>query len=278
MAAGYIYVLQNPAYGRYAIKIGLTTRLPDVRARELYSGSSGVPLEFSVAVAYSVGDCKVAERQIHKRLKAFRMNNRREFFRSSPAVASAIVYETCCWVNTDLGLPSPAVFRFSARPSRKNPSKAACRKPEAHELADTQEVQEVLLIDARKLRESPLGTSVLSAEQVDRAGIICMQMAQVFPEGEEKWHESFSRDSNPESELRIWEHITKAYLTVEEVEFASEALKAEAFDLLLMRSMAPTSEVLERINLKHFSPKSAKRLLQAYELKPKPLRVILDKT
>jgi hypothetical protein len=275
MAAGYIYVLQNPAYGRYAIKIGLTTRLPDVRARELYSGSSGVPLEFSVAVAYSVGDCKVAERQIHKRLKAFRMNNRREFFRSSPAVASAIVYETCCWVNTGLGLPSPAVFRFSARPSRKNPSKAAFRKSEEHDLAETREVR---WIDPREVRDSPLGTSILSAEQIDRAGIICMQMAQVFPEGQEKWHESFSRDSNPESELRIWEHITKAYLTVEEVEFASDALKFEAFELLLMRSMSPTSEVLERMSLKHFSPKSAKRLLQAYELKPKPLRVTWEKT
>jgi hypothetical protein len=274
MAAGYIYVLQNPAYGRYAIKIGLTTRLPDVRARELYSGASGVPLEFSVASAYSVGDCKVAERQIHKRLKAFRMNNRREFFRSSPAVASAIVYETCCWVNTGLGLPPPAVFRFPERPSPKSPSKVACKKLEEHELP---EVQEITWIDPRKLRDSPLGTSTLSPEQVDRAGIICMQMAQVFPEGKEKWHESFSRDSNPESEIRIWEHITKAYLTVEEVEFASEALKFEAFGLLLMRSMSTTSDVLERMSLKHFSPKSAKRLLQAYELKPKPLRVIWGK-
>lgn len=62
-------------------------------------------------------------------------------------------------------------------------------------------------------------------------------------------------------------------MSVEEVSFASDATKDEAFRLLLMRSGAPTKEVLEKIVLKHFTYKSAKQLLDYYDLKPQPILV-----
>lgn len=110
MIPGYIYNLQNPLYGTYVVKIGLTTREPDTRARELYIGSSGVPAPFEIAVAYSVGDCRAAEKLIHKRFSAFRLNGRREFFRLSSDVAAQVTLDTCAKINKELGLPSPVKF------------------------------------------------------------------------------------------------------------------------------------------------------------------------
>lgn len=62
MNHGHLYVLQNPAFGEYVVKIGLTTREPDVRAKQIYVGATGVPTPFQVAFACSVGDCKSAEK------------------------------------------------------------------------------------------------------------------------------------------------------------------------------------------------------------------------
>lgn len=120
---------------------------------------------------------------------------------------------------------------------------------------------------------APLGTSTLTPDQLDRIEILKLLLSRLFPKKIEEILNGFSRDRTPEREIRIWENITKTYLTIEQVEFASEELKMEAFQLLLMRSGTSTDDVLYRIKLKHFTPKAAKRLLQAYEIKPKPIIV-----
>lgn len=120
MTPGYIYVLQNELFGPYVVKIGLTTLEPDLRALQLYSGSSGVPTPFDIFTAYSVGDCKLAEKTIHKRLKAFRINGRREFFRSAPSVAASLAYETCAEINNRLGLTPPEPFILKMKKSKNN--------------------------------------------------------------------------------------------------------------------------------------------------------------
>src|SRR5687768_922792 len=102
MRSGYLYVLQNRAFGANVLKIGLTTRPPDVRAREIYAGSTGVPLPFQVAVAYSVADCARAEKLAHSRLKVYRLNKRREFFRLPLEVGAAVAHEVCSQVNGEL--------------------------------------------------------------------------------------------------------------------------------------------------------------------------------
>jgi hypothetical protein len=266
MKPGYIYVLQNKAYGSYVVKIGLTTREPSIRAREIYAGSTGVPMPFDVAVAYSVADCERAEKQIHRRLATYRLNLRREFFRLSPSVAASITYESCAQVNAELAASPPRPFLFSS-------ATTALRKPNNvadfdHDVADGKPIE---LLDPRTLAESPAGTSNLTAEQLDRARILSMNLGRVNPVAQKTWLEGFSRDEHPERELRIWEHIAKAYLTVDGVEVASEDLKKEAFELLLSRSWYSTAKVLEEAKFKLFTHKTAKRLLGAYELRPKPL-------
>jgi hypothetical protein len=73
MKAEYIYALQNKSFGVHHIKIDRTTRKPDLRAREMYHRASGVPEPFDIAFVCQVADCVVAEKKIHERLKAYRI-------------------------------------------------------------------------------------------------------------------------------------------------------------------------------------------------------------
>jgi T5orf172 domain len=78
LASGHIYILLNPAI-RDMLKIGMTTRMPEERARELSQGTS-VPAPFVVAYSEEVPDCLAAETLIHARLAKYRVHHAREFF------------------------------------------------------------------------------------------------------------------------------------------------------------------------------------------------------
>lgn len=75
---GWVYVLSNPSMpGIY--KIGLTTTHPEKRAKEL-SGTSGVPTKFKVVKSFISEDPSGHEKEIHRQLSRFRINEDREFF------------------------------------------------------------------------------------------------------------------------------------------------------------------------------------------------------
>ena len=264
MNPGYIYILQNKAYGPYVIKIGLSKRIPDVRAREIYAGATGVPLPFDIAIAFSVEDCKAAEKIIHKRLAAYRLNNRREFFRMSPSVASAIALETCSQVNASLGVQVSETLSFPP----VDPA-ATIYGTVVDRIADESDGIPVEWIAPDRLSESAIGTSTLTPEELDRARILHMVLSKVTDITDQRWFDTFSQDENPVRELRIWEHIAKAYLCVEGIDLATDGLKKEAYHLLLQRSWSPTAEVLNGRTPQHMSYASAKRLLDGYGLKPK---------
>jgi hypothetical protein len=78
MAAGHVYILVTASMHGY-LKIGMTERSPEERAREL-SQVSGVPAPFTVAYSEDVPDCAAAESLIHARLDKYRTNQQREFF------------------------------------------------------------------------------------------------------------------------------------------------------------------------------------------------------
>lgn len=266
MSAGYIYVLQNKAFGANVIKIGLTKRNPDTRARELYSGATGVPLPFDVAFAYSVVDCAVAEKSIHYNLRAFRLNNRREFFRMSVSVGASVAYRICREVNKERGAAEPERIFFPSM-AKVIRSLTASNEEEVYEYRPVYQVQVELL------RKSPPGTSILTVDQEARADILCNLLTKLNPVARDKWLEGFTRDEHPERELKVWEAVAKAYLTLEHADDAPEEFRSEAFALLLERTWSPTAAVLAEKKFKYFSPANAKRLLDAYELRPKPLAI-----
>lgn len=265
MTPGYIYILLNKAYGPYVVKIGLTTRQPNVRAREI-SGSTGVPIPFDIAVAYTVGDCKLAEKRIHKRLRAYRLNGRREFFRISPEVAAEVAQETCASLNNELGLSPPEELTFPQ-------SDEFPRFPGAvhAEKADPSDPRLVQWFSPGSLRQNPVGTCTLSEEQFDRAKILHMNLRKATGIEDTEWMESFTRDVEPERELKIWENIAVAYLTVDGIDVAPEGFKKEAYRLLLQRSWSSTDQVLASATLEHLSLVVARKLLDRYLLRPKPL-------
>jgi hypothetical protein len=76
--AGYVYILVNPAFPYY-VKIGKTTKDPEMRAKELSSGT-GIPAPYGVAWDALVSNCDEVERLIHQRLAHARARSDREFF------------------------------------------------------------------------------------------------------------------------------------------------------------------------------------------------------
>jgi hypothetical protein len=78
MANGHVYIFLNAAMPGM-LKIGMTSRTPEERARELSQGT-GVAVPFSVAFSEEVPDCARAEALIHSRLARFRLHQGREFF------------------------------------------------------------------------------------------------------------------------------------------------------------------------------------------------------
>ncbi|MBZ0258462.1 GIY-YIG nuclease family protein, partial [bacterium] len=79
---GIIYIIRSPSHGIDIYKIGLTRRHTDERASEI-SSATGVPIPFDVLANWNVKDCRMIEKEVHKQLEPYRLNRRREFFRTS---------------------------------------------------------------------------------------------------------------------------------------------------------------------------------------------------
>lgn len=75
------------------LKIGVTEKVPSVRANELYT--TGVPEPFTVEYYCLVEDARNVEKAIHSRLSEHRNQERREFFRVDLNTAIEQILQTC---------------------------------------------------------------------------------------------------------------------------------------------------------------------------------------
>ncbi len=64
MTEGYIYVLSNKSLNRNLYKIGLTTKHPISRAKQL-SQSTSIPSSFDVYYFKKTNNIQIAEKRIH---------------------------------------------------------------------------------------------------------------------------------------------------------------------------------------------------------------------
>jgi hypothetical protein len=78
---GSVYVMRSGSHGLDLYKIGRTGLAPEERAAEL-TRATGVPTQFEVLVHWQVGDVEHVEREAHHRLRSYKVNRRREFFRA----------------------------------------------------------------------------------------------------------------------------------------------------------------------------------------------------
>ncbi|MBO9428494.1 GIY-YIG nuclease family protein [Sulfitobacter sp. R18_1] len=86
---GYVYILTNPSFPGL-LKIGMTTRTPAVRAREL-SSATGVPTPFKVIFSSRTRNPKRVEALVHRALYKRRVNRNREFFKMTPEAAKKTI-------------------------------------------------------------------------------------------------------------------------------------------------------------------------------------------
>lgn len=264
----YIYLLKNPAYEAYIVKIGKTKLDPCIRAQQIYWGATGVPEHFDIAFVCKVPDCNIAEKKIHKLLSSYRKNNRREFFHLPIDAAKTAIISVC----TELfGRDNISVVVNERRQKPINTIKTEEYLADEFEYNSSHSITFSKFMHA--LTPSPIGTSLLTQEQKHRIILINKVFAIVFPQSKKETIEDFSRDHNPDREIKIWEHMARAFMKVSENPFIDDKFKREAFALLLMRSMKNTNDVLREIKLDSINKKQATALLKAYELKPKPIRV-----
>ncbi len=269
MESGYIYALKNKSFCEYLIKIGRTTRKPEIRSKEFYSGSSGVPEPFDIAFACQVCDCVIAEKTIHQKLKTYRNNNNREFFTISIEVAKKIIIDVCEEINKSSGYSQENIIIIDYQKNDNNDEGVSSEYQ--HQLISKS--SQVVKFSLNQLSLSPAYTSSLSVEQKQRIEIVAEIFKDFIPRNIDDWILDFTRDSDPEIEILIWENIAKAFLKVSEVRYLSEEQKKEALKLLFSRSMISASKVLEETKLKTFSKKVAKEILRGYEINPIPIAV-----
>ena len=89
MTDGYLYCLSNESMPGL-LKVGMTSRTPEDRAKELFT--TGVPLPFKIEFAKKIKNTNKKEGIIHNILSQYkdRINPRREFFRVPPEEVKAL--------------------------------------------------------------------------------------------------------------------------------------------------------------------------------------------
>ncbi len=85
MSKGFIYVLTNPGMDGL-VKIGRSIHSGQKRAEQL--DGTGLPFPFDVHFQIYIDDHERFEREIHGELDSLRVNEKREFFRLCPEVAT----------------------------------------------------------------------------------------------------------------------------------------------------------------------------------------------
>ena len=89
---GFLYVAVNPALPGM-VKIGKSTRVPNLRAKEL--STTGLPDRFECVYFALMNNHSEAEQYVHKKLAEFRVSESREFFRVPILEARGMIKRRC---------------------------------------------------------------------------------------------------------------------------------------------------------------------------------------
>ncbi len=84
----------------------------------------------------------------------------------------------------------------------------------------------------------------------------------------------YKRDLDPESNIVIFEEMARVYNQFCNNRCTTDIERQDVYKLVLLRSMFPDNEVLQRIKLNIVKVHEAKTILAGYKLKPEPIKVI----
>lgn len=253
---GYIYILRNDSHQDNVYKIGYTKNLPELRAKQLYSGKTGVPQPFKVKTACKVGDYKKAEKVIHKCLKPYRINSKREFFELPFEICESVMLSVCNDINSKLGLSFDNPIHFSE----------ASENDEDYYEGKTTTVKVSQLIPQCKYN------STLNEEQKFRVGILMKIVKDIYPCDLEEWMDGFMKDYNPEKEIKVWEAIARAYIRLAKYNISKDH-NGEILKYLLMRTWSKKSVVLKNIKDNEIPLELISKILDGYDMKPRPITI-----
>ena len=125
---------------------------------------------------------------------------------------------------------------------------------------------ELKTINIKDLQPNAIVHEKLSDEQINRITNFQEILKEVNTTPIEKTIENFHRDLNPDNEITIWEHIAKAYQSInEDNKELNLDEKNEIYNLLLYRSMMPKEQVLQKIKLKTLDLEKAKEFINYYD-------------
>lgn len=98
---GEIYVMRSALHPKDVYKVGFTTKSAGERASQLKS-TSGQPDQFGVMNSWTVRNPRRVEGIVHERLKRYRVNPRREFFKLKYAEIQAVIEQVVAELNASL--------------------------------------------------------------------------------------------------------------------------------------------------------------------------------
>lgn len=113
MNEGHVYILKNPSFGENRLKVGFTKGAVENRSKVL-SAPTGVPTAYQIVYQCLTKNCVLAESEVKKRLKKYRVNDKREFYDVDQRAAIRVVMDVVDEINKTMCLTTcnPCVLEF----------------------------------------------------------------------------------------------------------------------------------------------------------------------
>jgi hypothetical protein len=128
-------------------------------------------------------------------------------------------------------------------------------------------------VDPANLQPGPIRHDELSPELVARITKLHDTFEEVDPSPLSRWIDDFQRDQHPESEIKIYEGMARAYTAFCRGRTLSLDAKREVYGVVIQRSASPDDEVLKTVHVKAITVDDVKTILSLYDMPPKPITV-----
>ena len=117
-------------------------------------------------------------------------------------------------------------------------------------------------VDPSTIQPGPIRRDTLNDEQMARIRALQTVFVEVDGQTVEQWVDNFKRDADPDKELRVWERMAKAYRAYCDGKQLSATAKKDVYRIVLLRSMAPEHEVLDKVKLSELSRDDASAVMK----------------
>ena len=240
---GYVYILTNESYRyglfrRKLIKIGKTERDPKDRAQEL--NTTGVPEPFEVVHRVFSHQSDELETEMHNRLKKYRSNTKREFFKYPVSKAIKLLNELKKKDFTPIEQSVPPNYPEVSKPEKLNDF-----TPELHKVSSNNSMPK-LGINGKPYYSEENGFD--KARNVDGMAVLIQDHVTIIIDNEELELQS----SHEHLEAKIDELRNEINILEENKKEIEETIKADQDDIAeTTRSLAALESIDEQQTTVH---------------------------